>query len=129
MNNSNRNATKGIFSNKENMFYLYTNDNTLKIFDDNKREIIIYPNSKFFENLGYVVNKNFDKMVQLPNVYMLRDFLYKEGFSNMNIYMYDDMSILFQVYVGNETHDIWLSFDEIESFFNNTRRHFEIISN
>lgn len=129
MNNSNRNATKGIFSNKENMFYLYTNDNTLKIFDDNKREIIIYPNSKLFENLGYVVNKNFDKMVQLPNVYMLRDFLYKEGFSSMNIYMYDDMSILFQVYVGNETHDIWLSFDEIESFFNNTRRHFEIISN
>lgn len=127
--NSNRNATKGIFSNKENMFYLYTNDNTLKIFDGNKQEIIIYPNNKFFENLGYVVNKKFDKMVQLPNVYMLRDFLYKEGFSSMNIYMYDDMSILFQVYVGNETHDIWMSFDELESFFNNTRAHFEIISN
>lgn len=127
--NSNRNATKGIFSNKENMFYLYTNDNTLKIFDGNKQEIIIYPNSKFFENLGYVVNRKFDKMVQLPNVYMLRDFLYKEGFSSMNIYMYDDMSILFQVYVGNETHDIWMSFDELESFYNNTRAHFEIISN
>lgn len=128
-NSSSRNATKGIFSNKENMFYLYTNDNTLKIFDGNKQEIIIYPNNKFFENLGYVVNKKFDKMVQLPNVYMLRDFLYKEGFSSMNIYMYDDMSILFQVYVGNETHDIWMSFDELESFFNNTRAHFEIISN
>lgn len=127
--NSNRNATKGIFSNKENMFYLYTNDNTLKIFDGNKQEIIIYQNSKFFENLGYVVNRKFDKMVQLPNVYMLRDFLYKEGFSSMNIYMYDDMSILFQVYVGNETHDIWMSFDELESFYNNTRAHFEIISN
>lgn len=129
-NNSNsRNATKGIFSNKENMFYLYTNDNTLKIFDGDKQEIIIYPNSKFFENLGYVVNRKFDKMVQLPNVYMLRDFLYKEGFSSMNIYMYDDMSILFQVYVGNETHDIWMSFDELESFYNNTRAHFDIISN
>lgn len=71
---NNNNATKGIFSNKENMFYLYNNDNTLKIFDDNKQEIIIYPDRKFFENLGYVANRNFDKMVQLPNVYILRDF-------------------------------------------------------
>lgn len=121
------NATKGIFSNKENMFYLYTNDNTLKIFDDNKQEIIIYPDNKFFENLGYIVNRNFDKMVQLPNVYMLRDFLYKEGFSSMNIYLYDDMSILFQIYVRNEMHNVWMSFDDFESFFNNTRKHFEII--
>lgn len=124
---NNNNATKGIFSNKENMFYLYNNDNILKIFDDNKQEIIIYPDRKFFENLGYVANRNFDKMVQLPNVYMLRDFLYKEGFSSMNIYLYDDMSILFQIYVRNEIHDIWMSFDEFESFFINSRKHFEII--
>ena len=127
MTNNNNNATKGIFSNKENMFYLYNNDNTLKIFDDNKQEIIIYPDSKFFENLGYVANRNFDKMVQLPNVYMLRDFLYKEGISSMNIDLYDDMSILFQIYVRNEIHDIWMSFDEFESFFINSRKHFEII--
>ena len=81
------------------------------------------------KTLGMSSIKKFDKMVPLPNVYMLRDFLYKEGFSSMNIYLYDDMSILFQVYVGNETHDIWMTFDELGAFFNNTRGHFEIISN
>lgn len=103
----NRIITKGIFSNESNMFYVYRGD-VLKIFND-IQEIVFYPNKKFFEILSYVANNVFDKMVQLPNAFMVREFLYKEGLSAINLFLYDNDEIIFEIFAGGNLNSIQMT--------------------
>lgn len=120
----NRNITKGIFSNESNMFYMYRGD-VLKIFND-IQEITIYPDSKFFETLFYLANNVFDKMEQLPNSFMIREFLYKEGLSAINLFLYDNDEIIFEIFAGGKLNSIRMTKNEFDLFFERTKKHFEM---
>nr|DAF18144.1 MAG TPA: hypothetical protein [Caudoviricetes sp.] len=123
----NRIITKGIFSNESNMFYVYRGD-VLKIFND-IQEIVFYPNKKFFEILSYVANNVFDKMVQLPNAFMVREFLYKEGLSAINLFLYDNDEIIFEIFAGGNLNSIQMTKNEFDLFFERAKKHFEMIIN
>lgn len=123
----NRIITKGIFSNESNMFYVYRGD-VMKIFND-IQEIVFYPNKKFFEILSYVANNVFDKMVQLPNAFMVREFLYKEGLSAINLFLYDNDEIIFEIFAGGNLNSIQMTKNEFDLFFERAKKHFEMIIN
>lgn len=123
----NRIITKGIFSNESNMFYVYRGD-VLKIFND-IQEIVFYPNKKFFEILSYVANNVFDKMVQLPNAFMVREFLYKEGLSAINLFLYDNDEIIFEIFAGGNLNSIQMTKKEFDLFFERAKKHFEMLIN
>lgn len=123
----NRIITKGIFSNESNMFYVYRGD-VLKIFND-IQEIVFYPNKKFFEILSYVANNVFDKMVQLPNAFMVREFLYKEGLSAINLFLYDNDEIIFEIFAGENLNSIQMTKKEFDLFFERAKKHFEMLIN